>query len=107
MSNFNSPIPSQSSSYNMNLQTLNLDNISENSFNNNQHLAGCPISDVWSHFVKGEEKAKGHYSASCKSCPKTWNHRTPFKLKAHLALDVIILLLIFIWMKLTINKTMK
>ena len=84
----NSPIPSLSSSYNMNLQTLNLDNISENSFNNNQELAtgtGCPVSDVWLHFIKGREKVKGHYSASCKYCPKTWNRGTPFKLKAHLA----------------------
>ncbi|CAH1769096.1 5608_t:CDS:2, partial [Entrophospora sp. SA101] len=32
-----------------------------------------------------EEKTKGHYSASCKYCPKTWNCGTPFKLKAHLA----------------------
>ncbi|CAH1768696.1 7716_t:CDS:2, partial [Entrophospora sp. SA101] len=28
---------------------------------------------------------KGHYTASCKYCPKTWNCGTPFKLKAHLA----------------------
>ena len=84
----NSPIPSLSSSYNMNLQTLNLDNISENSFNNNQELAtgtGRPVSDVWLHFIKGKEKVKGHYSASCKYCPQTWNRGTPFKLKAHLA----------------------
>ena len=58
-------IPSQLSS-SRNIDLLNLDNISENSFNNNQYLAGRPISDVWSHFVKGEEKVKGHYSASCK-----------------------------------------
>jgi hypothetical protein len=81
MSNY---IPSQlSSSHNIDL--LNLDNISESSFNNNQYLAECPVSDVWSRFTKGEEKAKGHYSTSCKYCPKTWNRGTPFKLKAHLA----------------------
>ena len=49
----NSPIPSQSSSYNMNLQTLKLDNIPESSFNNNQELAtGRPVFDVWLHFIK-------------------------------------------------------
>ena len=48
----NSPIPSQSSSYNMNLQTLKLD-IPESSFNNNQELAtGCPVFDVWLHSIK-------------------------------------------------------
>ena len=78
-------IPSQLSSPPHNVDLLNSVNISENSFNNNQYLAGRPISDVWSHFVKGEEKTKGHYSASCKYCPKTWNRGTPFKLKAHLA----------------------
>jgi hypothetical protein len=84
----NSPISSLSSSYNMNLQTLNLYNISEISFNNNQELAtgtGRPVSDVWLHFIKGREKVKGHYSASCKYCPITSNCGIPFKLKAHLA----------------------
>ena len=82
MSNF---IPSQLSSP-RNMDLLNLDNISENSFNNNQYLvAGRPVSNVWSHFVKGGGKVKRNYSASCKYCPKTWNRGTPFKLKAHLA----------------------
>ena len=49
----NSPIPSQSSSYNMNLQTLKLDNIPESSFNNNQELAtGRLVFDVWLHSIK-------------------------------------------------------
>ena len=51
MSNSNSPnlsIPSQSSSYNMNLQTLKLDNIPESSFNNNQR----PVFDAWLQSIK-------------------------------------------------------
>ena len=69
-----------------NVDLLNLDNVSENSFNDNQYsVEGRPISDVWSHFVKGGGKVKRNYSASCKYCPKTWNRVIPFKLKANLA----------------------
>ena len=48
--------------------------------------AGRPYSEVWNHFSKIQVKnSKGHYSAKCNYCTKSYNRGEPQKLLAHLA----------------------
>ena len=48
--------------------------------------AGRPHSEVWEHFSKTQVKnSKGHYSAKCNYCTKSYNRGEPQKLLAHLA----------------------
>lgn len=48
-------------------------------------LSGRPLASVWTHFIKNQEKSKGHYSAQCKYCTKKYNRGKPQKLLSHLA----------------------
>ena len=58
----------------------------ENSTNKkNKNNGGRPIGQVWKHFTRGDEKAKGKYEATCNHCDKSWDRGEPCQLEAHLA----------------------
>ncbi|RHZ75278.1 hypothetical protein Glove_216g25 [Diversispora epigaea] len=40
---------------------------------------------VWKHFTRGDEKAKGKYEATCNYCDKSWDCGELCQLEAHLA----------------------
>lgn len=58
---------------------------SELSNNKRKHAGGRPLSEVWTHFTKGDEKTKGHYEATCKYCHHRWDRAYPSRLEIHLA----------------------
>ena len=44
----------------------------ENSTNKkSKNNGGRPIGQVWKHFTRGDEKAKGKYEATCNYCDKS------------------------------------
>ncbi|GET00495.1 ribonuclease H-like domain-containing protein [Rhizophagus clarus] len=47
---------------------------------------GRRFSEVWDgHMIKGAQKSRGHYAASCSYCNSYWNNGKPHVLREHLA----------------------
>lgn len=59
--------------------------IPELSDNKRKHAGGRPSSEVWDHFMRGDEKTKGHYEATCRYCHQIWDRAYPSRLEIHLA----------------------
>jgi hypothetical protein len=52
---------------------------------NSKNTGGRPLGEVWEHFIRGEEKVKGKYKATCSYCNNNWERGEPCNLEAHLA----------------------
>ena len=55
----------------------------ELSNNKRKHAGDRPLSEVWTHFTKGDEKTKGHYETTCRYCYQIWDRAYPSKLEIH------------------------
>jgi hypothetical protein len=44
-----------------------------------------PETQVWNHFNKNVSSSRGHYTATCNYCEKSWTRGKPEDLQNHLA----------------------
>ncbi|CAG8825165.1 17837_t:CDS:1, partial [Dentiscutata erythropus] len=47
--------------------------------------SGKKQGDIWHYFNQGPSLGRGHYKASCKHCPVSWERGRPDEMRLHLA----------------------
>jgi len=60
-------------------------NESSQSLTKRRNVGGKKQGDIWLYFNQGSSLGRGHYKASCKYCPVSWERGRPDDMRLHLA----------------------